>query len=324
MPHTVLCTGPNLAPEAYDAFRSRGLSWIDTPADASGQQLAALAGQHEVDAIIVRTGAVTAEAINASPRLRLIVKHGIGVDNIDLAAATERAVPVVNVPDAIADAVAEMTVAMVFALPKHLCRLDRSMHAGGWEKSLIGASVAGQTLGFIGLGRIARKITALLSPLSVRVIAYDKYVSADRFPEGVKRADSLRELLEAADTVVVLCPKTPETIGLIGEAEFKMMKDSAYLINTARGGIVDEDALVLALRSGEIAGAALDTFEREPLGAESELRSCDNAILTPHVAASSQAALQQTGLTCVDIVSGFFDGQPLDTTNLVNRDVRLA
>ena len=297
---------------------------MDTPADARSDQLAGLARAHQVDAIIVRTGAVTEEVIKASDRLRLIVKHGIGVDNIDLTAATKLSVPVINVPDAIADSVAEMTVAMIFALAKHLCRLDRSMHDGAWDKSLIGISVAGQTLGIIGFGRIARGVTSLVSSLSIRVMAYDKYVSADSFLEGVRYTESLPELLKAADTVVVLCPKTPETMGLIGAEEFRIMKETAYLINTARGGIVDEAALLDALNNGEIAGAALDTFDHEPLPTGSGLRSCEKVILTPHVAASSKAALKQTGLTCVDVMSRFFDGQPLDMSNLINRDVRIA
>ena len=321
---TVLCTGPPLAAEAYTALERHGLGWVDTPADASGAELASLARRHEVDAIVVRTGAVTAEVVHASPKLRLIVKHGIGVDNIDLSAATARGVPVVNVPDAIADAVAEMTVTMLFALAKHLCRLDRALHNGVWQKSLVGTALSEQTLGCIGMGRIARKILPLVSPLSIEVVAYDKYVPAKRFPDGVGKMETLNELLAVSDTVVVLCPKTPETIGLIGEAELDVMKDTAFLINTARGGIVDEAALAKALNSGKIAGAALDTFEHEPLDPNSPLIGCENIVLTPHVAASTASALRRTGVRCAEIASGFLEGGPLDRTNLINRDVRFA
>lgn len=320
----VLCTGPSMATEAYSALDEVGITYVNAPPNAPAAQLSALASEHKVDAIIVRTGDVGAKVVEASPNLRLIVKHGIGLDNIDVASATALSVPVVNVPDAIAEAVAEMTAAMILALPKHLCRFNKLMHEGRWEKPYLATSVNGSTVGFIGMGRIARRIVRLIAAFGVAMVAYDKYIDESHFPTGVEKLDSLDALLATSDTVVILCPKTPETIGLISEKELELMKSSAFLINAARGGIVDESALVHALKSGQIEGAALDTFAEEPLGPQSPLIGVENVLLTPHVAGSSRTSLVRTGLECVRIVSHFLLGDELDTTNLINRDVTIA
>lgn len=319
---TVLCTGPDMAPVAYEKLRELGYEALKIPANSAADTIdQILAGADSCDAFIVRTGKITDSVISSARGLKIIVKHGIGIDNIDLVAATTHGIPVVIIPDAMMDAVAELAVGFVFCGLRNIHHYDRSMREGSWDRSFGGISPRKKTLGLIGLGRIARKVVELLRPLAMRVVAFDAYLPSELWPEGVTRAGSLHELLRMADVISIHCPKTTETVGLIGKAEIELMKPSAYLINTARGAIIDEAALRNALNSGRIAGAALDTYEMEPLPPDDPLRVIPNVILTPHIASATSEALEATGLKAVEIVHRYVTARVVDYERVMNPEV---
>lgn len=252
---------------------------------------------NEVDAVIVRSGTtVSATAIANASRLKVIARAGIGVDNIDLEAATDAGVIVINAPEGGVGAVAEHTLALAFALVRELPRLDRETRAGRWPKeSFVGDQLTDKTIGVIGLGRIGTAVAESALALGVDVVGFDPFVSTP--PQDAIDLVDLDALLDRADLVTVHTPLTPDTRGLIGAAELDMLA-GGYLINCARGGIVDESALVDALESGQLAGAALDVYETEPVAEDHPLTACERAILTPHVASTSARA-QETIATSV-------------------------
>jgi len=218
--------------------------------------------------------------------LTFIGKFGTGIDSIDLEAAADLGIPVTYTPGLNAKAVAEYTVTMALAVSRDLLVNDRRLEAGGWRDEAENASqVTGQTIGIVGFGRIGTRVAGLLSGFNVDVLAYDPYVfEEDTDVTGAELTD-LDDLMTRSDVVTVNAELTPETDSMIGADELDLLSDSAYLVNTARGDIVVEDALVAALENDELAGAALDVFETEPLPTGSRLHDFDNVIATPHVAA---------------------------------------
>ncbi len=247
-----------------------------------------------VHAIAVRLSILPASVIEAADSLEVIGRTGVGIDNIDVAAATRRGVPVVYTPEANTLSVAEHVLGVVLALAKGYPRLDRETRVGNWScRDKHGRELTGLTFGFIGLGRIgalaARKCKGAFD---ARIVAYDPYARPEVVAElGAELVGSIDELLRQADVVSLHVPLTPETRGLIGTRELSLMKATAYLVNASRGGVVDENALVEALKVGTVAGAALDVFNEEPLSAGSPLCEAPNLLLTPHSAALTQEAM---------------------------------
>jgi D-3-phosphoglycerate dehydrogenase len=243
----------------------------------------------DTDGILVGGGGdqyVSRYVIENVPRVKAIVRYGIGVDNIDVQAATEQGIVVVNAPDFCIEEVANHTMMLLLASAKKLTLFHNEMRKGNWDRSLLAPmpSIYGQTLGLIGFGNIARSVARKAKAFNLRLMAYDPYVSmADAWERGVDllRGD-LPRLLRHADYVSVHCPLVDETRHLLGREEFKIMKPSAFVINTARGPVLDEAALIEALQEGSIAGAGLDVFDKEPLSAESPLLQMDNVIVLPH------------------------------------------
>ena len=238
------------------------------------------------DAVITLWQRVTPETLAGVERLATIARWGVGVDMIDLDACTERNVLVSITRDAVRRPVAEAILTYVLALAKRVLHGDRLVRAGRWdEKEAPGLGLRGKVLGTIGVGNIGMELVELVRPLGfARILAFDPYVGEDAARLGVELVD-LAGLLRGADFVCVNCPLTPETRHLIGAAELALMKPTAYLVNTARGPIVDEAALTRALADGSIAGAALDVFEEEPLPASSPLHRLENVVLSPHAIA---------------------------------------
>lgn len=271
-------------------------------------------------AIIVRTGRVDAQTIEAGASLRVLSKHGAGYDNIDVAAATQRGLPVLVAAGVNAQSVAEHAIGLMLVLTKSLLLLDARLRAGQWDKvGHAGIEMQGLTLGLVGLGAIARATARLGLAFGMRVVAFDPFADPATFDEaGVTRHARIDPLLDEADIVSVHCPLTQETRGLIGPAALARMKPSALLINTARGGIVDEAALCTALRDGQIAGAGLDTFETEPPGADNPLWQLPNLVVTPHVAGVTAAASARVGLEAAKGVTQILAGQPVDPARIVN------
>jgi D-3-phosphoglycerate dehydrogenase / 2-oxoglutarate reductase len=237
----------------------------------------------DAHALLVQYGAVTRRVIEGLPNLRLLVRYGVGVDGIDLAAATDRGIPVVNVPDYGTDEVANHAVALLLALARKLPRLDRQTRAGRWDVFEVQPihRLAGQTVGIVGCGRIGSRVARKLGGFDLRLLAHDPYV-AD-FPPGVTPA-GLDRLLAESDYMTLHCPLTAGTRHLVDGAALARMKPTAVLINTARGGLVDTAALADALARGRLAGAGLDVTEQEPLPPGSPLLRLEQVIVTPHAA----------------------------------------
>ncbi|HET9160221.1 MAG TPA: phosphoglycerate dehydrogenase, partial [Caulobacteraceae bacterium] len=256
---------------------------------------AALAARLEgVDAVLVRSATqVSAEALAKATQLKVIGRAGAGVDTIDVDAATARGIAVMNAPDGNTLAAAEHAISLLFALARHIPRADAGMKAGEWPKAgLTGFELEGKRLGVIGLGRIGATVARKATGIGMEVAAFDPFLPAAAAERMNVPMKSLEDLLAWADIITLHIPRTKETANLIGEAQMRQMKKGAYLINAARGGLVDEEALLRLLDEGHLAGAALDTFVTEPLQKDSPLRNNPKLILTPHLGASTSEAQQ--------------------------------
>jgi D-3-phosphoglycerate dehydrogenase / 2-oxoglutarate reductase len=233
----------------------------------------------EFDAIVIRSATtIDASLIERATRLKVVGRAGVGVDNVDVDAATRRGIVVANAPEATAVSAAEHAVALMLALSRNLPQAHAALKAGRWERSrFAGAELAGKTLGVLGLGRIGREVARRALALGMRVVAYDPFVAAERFRElGVEPA-ALDEVYDAADVITLHLPLTDETRGLIGREALSRMRDGVRIVNAARGELVDEEALLEALRSGKVAGAALDVFATEPYTGRSSSRRTSRA-----------------------------------------------
>jgi D-3-phosphoglycerate dehydrogenase len=268
-----------------------------------------------VDGLIVRTAKLTAERLQIATRLKVVGKHGVGVDNIDVAAARELGIAVVSTPGANAEAVAEHALTLMLSLARRISTSSRLLREGRFEAARgtpLSTDLRGKTLGLIGLGNIGTKLAAMCrSALAMRVIAYDPFVSAERAATlGIELTTDLVPLFTVADVVSIHTPLTPQTRGIVGAAALAVMKPSAILVNCARGGLVDEAALYLALREGRLAGAGLDVWLEEPTPVDHPLLALENVIATPHVAGASHEAFEAMALTVSDDVLRVLRGEP--------------
>jgi D-3-phosphoglycerate dehydrogenase len=270
------------------------------------------------DAVLVRSATqITRESLARANGLKVIGRAGVGVDTIDVDAATERGIAVLTAPAGNTISAAELTLALTLALLRRVSAADRSMKAGQWDrKSFSGTELYGKTLGLVGAGRIGGEVARRARAFGMQVVAFDPFLIAERASAlGIERAD-LDEVLRRADVVSLHVPLTDSTSGLLGERELGLMKPTAVIINAARGGVVGEDALVRALQAKRIAGAALDVFEQEPLPADHPLRSLENVVLTPHLGASTAEAQQNVAVEIAEAVrAALVDG---DLSRAVN------
>jgi len=266
----------------------------------------------QYDAMMVRSGTkVTKEIIEAGVNLKIIGRAGVGVDNIDVETATRKGIVVVNSPGGNTRAAAEHTIALLLALARNIPQAHMSLKQGEWKRSkFMGMEVFGKTLGIIGLGRIGKEVARRAQGLGMEVIAYDPYISDEVAERMNIRLVDLPTLLKTADVVTVHTPLTKETKHLIGEEELRMMKKGAKLINTARGGIIDEMALVKAIEEGIIGGAAIDVFEQEPPPPDHPLLKLEQVIVTPHLGASTVEAQEYVAVDVAEQIVNFFKGIP--------------
>src|SRR6202030_480412 len=272
----------------------------------------------DADALVVRSATrVTDELLNHARQLRVIGRAGVGVDNIDLDAATRRGVLVMNTPGGNAPSVAEHTLALMLSMARSIPQLSAALHAGRWEKSGAGGvELRGKTLGLIGLGRVGAEVARRARALEMRVIAYDPYVSAERAAEWGAELVPLAELLPQSDYVSLHTALSPATERMINAETLKQMKPGARLVNAARGELVDEAALAEALRSKQLAGAALDVFAEEP-PRNSPLLQMPNVIATPHVGGSTAEAQEEVGVQIAQQVREYLqDGTMRNSVNL--------
>ena len=250
----------------------------------------------EVDAVIVRSATqIDAEALAAAPKLKVVARAGVGLDNVDLDAATQAGVLVVNAPTSNITSAAEHAVALILACIRNIPAADASLKRGEWKRSrFTGMELAGKMVGVVGLGRIGQLVAARLAGFEVTLLAYDPYVPVARAGQLGARLVPLEELLATSDVITIHLPKTKETLGLIGERELALVKPTAHIVNAARGGLVDEHAIAMALKDGRLAGAALDVFATEPC-TDSPVFGFDAAVVTPHLGASTEEAQEKAG-----------------------------
>jgi len=269
------------------------------------------------DGIIIRSGTrLTAEVLEGQPRLKVAVRAGVGVDNIDLDAATREGIVVMNTPAGNTTSTAEHAFAMMASLARNIPQAAAKMADGGWDKKKFkGSQLAGKTLAVIGLGRIGMTVAKRGLAFEMNVIGYDPFLSEERAAEyGITLYRDVDELIDKCDFISIHTPLTDETRGLINSARIERMRPGVRIVNCARGGIVDENDIVEAAKSGKIAGVALDVFSQEPLPADSPLRGVPNIVLTPHLGASTDEAQEAVAIEAAEIITAF----------LINNEVRHA
>jgi D-3-phosphoglycerate dehydrogenase / 2-oxoglutarate reductase len=269
------------------------------------------------DAIVIRSATkLTADVLERAERLKVIGRAGVGVDNVDVEAATRRGIVVANAPESTVVSAAEHTIGLLLALSRNIPQAHAALKQGRWERGRYGGiELEGKTLGVLGFGRIGQQVARRALGLGMHVVAYDPFVARERFRElGVERVESPDEVYSAGDFLTLHLPLTDETRGSIGRDAFARMRDGVRLVNAARGELVDEDSLLEALRSGKVAAAALDVFSAEPYGGP--LLELDNVVVTPHLAASTEEAQDRAGVIVAEQVAAALDGALV--TNAVN------
>lgn len=321
-PVPVVISADFLADDGTVAMGDLGFGRLaaDPAIDLSYVRLAAVGGSAHDDDVLGRAQAllvmgepIAAHLLDRAPRLRLVARFGVGVDAIDIAECTRRGIAVTTTPAGVRRPVASAALTMTLALAHNLPGKQRMAQAGHWElrPDAMGAGLGGRTVGVVGLGNIGQEFARLCAPFGARILAADPYGSTERAAAlGVELAE-LDTVCRAADFLVVTCPLTPQTRHLIGRRELALLGPSGFLVNVSRGGIVDEPALVDALRDGTIRGAGLDTFEREPLPADSPLLSLENVIATPHALAITHELARGNGAEAVDNILRLVHGGPL-------------
>ncbi len=265
----------------------------------------------EFDALVVRSNTIVdRELLDRAEKLRVVGRAGVGVDNIDIPAATSKGVVVVNAPESNILSAAEHTMALMLAISRKLPIVDREFKAGRWSKAVRhGVELFGKTLGIVGLGRVGSAVAVRAASFGMRLIAYDPYISDDRFRMfGAERVVTLEELLSRSDYVTVHTPKTEETYGMIGDRELALASDGVRVINTARGGIIVEDALVRAIESGKVAGAGIDVFEEEPVESHPLFRF-EEVVVSPHLGGSTEEAQVRVGAAVAEQVIEALEGR---------------
>ncbi|WP_248930695.1 phosphoglycerate dehydrogenase [Paenibacillus hamazuiensis] len=269
----------------------------------------------DIDAVVAGVDTWNEEVFKLAPKLKAIARFGVGVDNIDLEQAKAYGIKVSNVPGGNANAVAELAVGLILCAVRNIPSLHESARRGYWDR-FVGMELSGKTVGFLGFGNIAQMVAKKLSGFDMEMIAYDKYPNPDKAKQLGVHLVSCEEVLQGSDIVSMHLPSMKETYHMMSDREFGMMKKTAYFINTARGALVDEQALSRALSSGSIAGAAVDVYEQEPVSKDNPLFGLSNIVTTPHTAAETYETYHKVGLATAQAILDVFDGK--DPAHLLN------
>ncbi|MDL9997434.1 hydroxyacid dehydrogenase [Variovorax sp. J22P240] len=319
---TILVTAPKLAKAGVDLLAQAGARVLYLSDPDSVEEVERIMATEPVDAVISRTVQLTARAIAACPTLKVISKHGVGVSNIDVDAATARGIPVYVTPGANAQSVAEMTLGLMFAAARRIGWMDSELHAGRWSRAQDGVELHGKTLGLVGFGQIGQRVATVCLALGMDVVAFDPALADGKSPvDRVRLVPSLDAMLPLVDVLSLHVPLNKHTRNMLGATQFAAMRRGAILVNTARGEVIDEPALIDALQSGQLHAAGLDTMATEPLPAGSPLAALPNVVLTPHVGGSTPAALAGMASGAARNVLGWLQGQPVDSSACVNPPV---
>ena len=297
-------------------LNEREVNVIELPPGSTEETLAGMIA--EADGLITRGSiAITRELMELSPRLKVVGVHGIGCDHVDLAAAKELGKVVCNTPDAVTVTVAEMAMATTLALLRNVVSADKAVRAGEWKRKysdLIGVELAGMKVGIIGMGRIGQATAVRMQAFGARISYWSRTRKPDLEKEHGFNWMDLDDLLRESELISLHIPATPETMKIISASRIESMRDGVYIVNTARGKVIDEDALIKALQSGKVKAAALDVFENEPLGTDNPLCTMDNVILTPHLSASNVAGMIRMAVQVAEGVLKTINGETPDNS----------
>lgn len=318
----IFMTGSRLVKEAEDILAREGIIYeCGTPKDTS-EEIAAKLRDFDPDGLIVRQGKITKAVLDSAENLKVICKHGVGVDNIDVDAATDKGIPVMITINANFESVAEHALALIFSLLRKVPKQDRDLRQGIFNKSNYnGEELFRKTIGLIGFGRIGKRLAELVQPFEPKLLVYDPFLKSNSVPDYIEKIGDLEQIFKEADIISLHCALTPETKGLINKESIALMKNSAYIINTARGPIINEDDIVQALEEKRIAGAALDTFQIEPPDQNNPLFKLDNVVVTSHVGGASNNSLRNMGVGAVKNVLAVLKSEPLPMECVLNPHV---
>ncbi|WP_319498473.1 hydroxyacid dehydrogenase [uncultured Cohaesibacter sp.] len=320
MSQTILVTGPDLAPAAQRLVQEHGFETVHTPAYAASEVIADFLVKTDAVAVVSRMGRIDANVIESAPSLRVISKHGVGVDNIDVAAAAAKGIPVLKATGANAVSVAEHAIALMMTVVKRILPLDASLRQGRWEKpGFKGRELAGSTLALMGMGAIAQETGRIARGIGLDLVGYDPYAPKEAFEAlGVKRVARFEELLEHADILSLHCPLNDHTRQIINAESIRQMPQGSYIINTARGGLIDEDALLSAVQSGHLSGAGLDTFASEPPAEDHPFWKEPRIVATPHIGGVTREANERVGVQAVSGIFQILNGEPVSKDRYAN------
>jgi D-3-phosphoglycerate dehydrogenase len=312
----VVMTAPELTPQAVRLLEEAGCTIHYMSPYPGADQVAQLVKDVQADAILCRQGRVSAAVMDASPRLCIVARHGVGMDEVDIAAADARGLLLTRAPGSNTQAVAEHAFALILSLVKQIGPLSATIAAGGWRGSTRVRDVAGRRLGLVGFGAIGQRVARLARAFEMGVAAYDPGAPAEAFASVTRRED-LPALLAESEILSLHCPLIPQTFHLIDDAALACLPAGALVINTARGGIIDERALLAAIDAGHIGGAGLDVVEDEPPAADSPLRRHLQVIVTPHVAGVTDGALVNMGVMAAECIVARLTGREVPPERIV-------
>ncbi len=318
----IFMTGSRLVKDAEDILAREGIIYeYGTPKDTP-EEIAAKLRDFDPDGLIVRQGKITKAVLDSAENLKVICKHGVGVDNIDVNAATDKGIPVMITINANFQSVAEHALALIFAVLRKVPKQDRDLRQGIFNKANYdGEELFRKTIGLIGFGRIGKRLAELVQPFDPKIFVYDPFLKNELVPDYIEKIDDVEHIFREADIISLHCALTPETKGLINTDSIALMKDSAYIINTSRGPVITEDDLIQALEEKRIAGAALDTFQIEPPDQNNPLFKLDNVVVTSHVGGASNNSLRNMGVGAVKNVLAVLKSEPLPMECVLNPHV---
>ncbi|MCM2472439.1 hydroxyacid dehydrogenase [Rhizobium sp. CG5] len=309
----ILVTHNKIAEKAIRLLNDHDIDVFFSPPYDASDIVAKRAAELGIDGMMVRQGRITEEVIAASPRLKVIAKHGVGIDNVDIAAAARLGIPVLRAMGSNSRAVAEHTIALALSLIKEILPLDKAVKSGEWPKpTFIGKDFLGATIGLIGYGGIGRETARMAEALGMEVVVHDPFAPGAAEADGFASASDIDSMLPDLDILSIHCPLTAATRDLIGARRLGLMKKTAVLVNTARGGIINEAALADALSAGTVAGAALDSFATEPPAADSPLWALSTLIATPHIGGVTYGSADAMAVIAAQHIISILDGNAPD------------
>lgn len=313
----ILVSHNKIAEKAIRLLNQHDIDVFFSPPYDPSEVVAKRAAELEIDGLMVRQGRINAEVIAASPKLKVIAKHGVGVDNVDIAAAAKLGIPVLRAMGSNSRAVAEHTIALALSLIKEVLPLDRAVKRGEWPKpTFTGKDVLGATIGLIGYGGIGRETARMAEALGMEVVVHDPFAPEAAEADGFVSIGDIDAMLPSVDVLSIHCPLTATTRNLIDARRLELMKKSAVLVNTARGGIINEADLAQALGGGTIAGAALDSFATEPPPADSPLWTLETLIATPHIGGVTYGSADAMAVIAAQHIISVLDGNPPDQRSI--------